>query len=303
MADWGLCATIKAPRDQVLAFVAHHLGLGASHIWLFFDDPDDAGFAAVANIAGVTATRCDDAYWRSVCKTRPEAHQNRQSRNMRRVYDLAALQWIGHLDVDEFLHPARAIADILDAQPWDRILLRMAPWEALHATALPDDVFTAGQFRAALKGPKQQVARLKAFGTFADLLPDGALSHAAGKCFFQRGFAGLQPRLHGAFLDGERVRGGDFDADIALLHFHAEDPKRWLANLQFRLTLGAYKFNPALQTYLRDATEAEVAAFFQRVQNPGADVRTWLAVAGLLRDANLGLRDQIAKLSDRSNRS
>lgn len=303
MADWGLCATIKAPRDQVLAFVAHHLGLGASHIWLFFDDPNDRAFEEVAKIDRVTATRCDDAYWQSVCKTRPDAHQNRQSRNMRRVYDLAALQWIGHLDVDEFLHPARAVADILDAQPWDRILLRMAPWEALHDPNLPDDVFAARQFRAALKGPQLQPARQKAFGAFADLLPDGVLSHAAGKCFFQRDFAGLQPRLHGAFLGGERVKGGDFDADIALLHFHAEDPKRWLANLKFRLTLGAYKFNPVLQTYLQQATEADVAAFYQRVQNPDADVRAWLADAGLLRDANLCLRDQIACLSDRSNRS
>lgn len=303
MADWGLCATIKAPADQVLAFVAHHLGLGASHIWLFFDDPDDPAFDAVATIAGVTATRCDDAYWKSVCKTRPDAHQNRQSRNMRRVYNLAALPWIGHLDVDEFLHPARPVSEILTTLPRDRILLRLAPWEALHDPDLPDDIFTARQFRAALKGPLLHKARLMAFGAFADLLPDGVLSHAAGKCFFQRGFAGLQPRLHGAFLNGERVKGGEFDPEIALLHFHAEDPKRWRANLQFRVTLGAYKFNPALQAYLRDATEAEVEAFYQKVQQPDADVRSWLADAGLLQNAHLGLRDQIAALQNRSNRS
>lgn len=297
MADWGLCATIKAPTDQVLAFVAHHLALGASHLWLFFDDPDDPAFDAVAGLSGVTATRCDAAYWQGVCKERPEAHQNRQSRNMRRVYKLGALQWIAHLDVDEFLHASEPVADALDALPRDRILLRMAPWEALHDPTLANDIFTARQFRAALKGPLHKDARVKAFGPYAELLPDGVLSHAAGKCFFQRGFDGLQPRLHGAFLDGERVKGGDFHTSLAVLHFHGEDPDRWLHNLQFRLTLGAYKFNPALQIHLQDATASEVDAFYHRVQNPPADVRLWLVDAGLLREADLCFRVQIAGLS------
>ena len=299
MAEWGVCATVKAPTDQVLAFVAHHLGLGASHLWIFLDDPDDPAIDAVAGLSGVTATRCDDAYWQAVCKTRPEAHQNRQCRNMRRVYNLAALPFVAHLDVDEFLQPVRPISGILDSIPKDRIILRMAPWEALHDAAQPYDIFTATQFRAALKGPELSATRMLAFGQNADLLPEGVLSHAAGKCFFQRGFAGLQPRLHGGFLNDVRVQGGDFHPEIAVLHFHAEDPKRWLRNLQFRLTLGAYKFNPALQEYLTLADDAKVDAFYQAVQNPDDAVRQGLADQGFLMTVRLGLKDKVSDLPDR----
>ena len=40
MASWSLVATVKAPEEKVLAFAAHHLSLGANHLWLYFDDPD-----------------------------------------------------------------------------------------------------------------------------------------------------------------------------------------------------------------------------------------------------------------------
>jgi hypothetical protein len=296
MAEWGVCTTVRAPQDQVFAFVAHHFCIGASHLWLHFDDPDDPVYDAAVRLPNVTATRCDAAYWQGLCKTRPDTHQNRQSRNMRRVYNLAALPWVAHLDVDEFLLPERDIATILDEISPDQILLRIAPWEALHSPDLPEDVFTARQFRAALKGDNLAEVRDLALGRFAALLPDGVLSHAAGKCFFQRGFTGLQPRLHGAFLNRERVKGGSFHPDIAVLHFHAEDPARWTKQLQFRLTKGAYQFNPALQDYLASATSAEIAIFYDTVQNPNAEARRQLAARGLLIEADLGLRAKVAQL-------
>ena len=300
MADWGICSTVQAPTDQVLAFVAHHLSIGASHIWLFFDDPSDPAFDAVAGIAHVSATRCDQTYWQSVCKTRPDTHQNRQSRNMRRVYNAAALQWTAHIDVDEFLLPSRPVSAILAELPADRIIQRVAPWEALHSAGLPDDIFTARQFRASLKGDMLSDARSVAFGRYADFLDDGVLSHSAGKCFFQRGFTGLQPRLHGAFRDAKRVTGGSFHPEIALLHFHAEDPDRWKQRLQFRLTKGAYQFNPALQSYLLTASPDEIAAFYTAVQQPDEGARSYLASNHLMLETNLNLRGKVdALLSNR----
>ncbi len=65
MARWGVCATVRAPADQVLAFVAHHLDLGADRIWLHFDDPDDPALVLAAPLPRVTAVACDDAYWRT----------------------------------------------------------------------------------------------------------------------------------------------------------------------------------------------------------------------------------------------
>lgn len=296
MTGWGICTTVKAPADQVRAFVAYHLALGAARIWLFFDDPDDPAAVAVEGLDRVEVTRCTEKYWHVTCKRRPERHQNRQARNMQAVYARATLPWVAHIDVDEFLLPDLPVAEALAAMPDDRAMLRMAPWEALHDPGLPDDIFTARAFRSAIKGPQRQASRDLAFGPYAPLLPDGVLSHSAGKCFFRTGVSRMEPRLHGAFRAGVRMEGGAFHPGIALLHFHAEDPARWQDRLAFRLSHGAYNYNPALQAHLLASDPAGVADFYARVQAPDADVRAGLAAAGLLREAELHLRAGLASL-------
>lgn len=294
MTGWGVCATIKAPTEQVLAFVAHHLELGAGRIWLHFDAPDDGGYEAVNAIPRVTAVRCDEAYWQGLIGRRPDKHQNRQSRNMQRVYALADLPWIVHIDVDEYLLPVGDIGTLLDGITADQPVLRVAPWEALHDPALPDDIFTARHFRAALRGGSNTGARDRVFGRYAPLMKDGVLSHAAGKCFFRTGLSRFEPRLHGAFRAGLRVDGGVFSDQLALLHFHAEDPGRWRERLAFRLTRGAYQYNPPLQEWLMAASEPEIEAFFAAVQTVTPAMLARLQDEGILKEADLGLRAKVA---------
>lgn len=296
MTAWGLCATVRAPADQVLAFVAHHLALGATRIWLHFDDPDDPARAAVAHLPQVTAIACGAAYWAGLIGRRPDRHQNRQARNMLRVYRQAALPWLAHIDVDEFLWPVRPVDRVLADLPADRVQLRLSPWEALHDPALPDDIFTARHFRAALRGPARAAERAALFGPYAPLLPQGVLSHSAGKCFFRTGIPGLEPRLHGAFLNGARLADDRFAPDIALLHFHAQDAADWLARLPFRLTRGAYQFNPALQAHLAACTPDGIAAFYRAVQLASPETLARLRAMGALIEADLHLRDRIRAL-------
>jgi hypothetical protein len=296
VSNWGLCATIKAPTEQVLAFVAHHLDLGAAHLWLFFDDPDDPAYAQVSRMPRVTATRCDMNYWQALIGKRPEKHQNRQSRNMQSVYKQTGLPWLGHIDVDEYLLPSREIAEVLAGLDAESLMLRIAPWEALHDPHLPDDIFTARHFRAALRGAEAEPARCRVFGPFAPLFPSGVLSHAAGKCIFRTGLSRFEPRLHGAFRAGQRVPSGDFNPEIALLHFHAEDPSRWKDRLQFRLTLGAYQFNPALQEWLLAADTAGLDALYAAVQTASPPVLAALKAEGILLQCDLGLRAKVAAL-------
>jgi len=296
MSDWGLCTTVKAPVEQVLAFVAHYLDLGAAHLWLFFDDAEDPAFDAVAGLARVTATRCDARYWQATTGERPDKHQTRQTRNMQAVYKTTRLPWLGHIDVDEFLLPRRDIAEILTEQTGEA--LRIAPWEALHDPAMEDDIFTARHFRAALRGtgPEAEAARGRVFGRYAPLLPKGVLSHAEGKCIFRTGLPRFQPRLHGAFRAGKRVSLGDFTDEVALLHFHAEDPAHWKERLQFRLTRGAYQFNPDLQAWLLAADDAGVDALYAAVQTVCPDTLNALRGEGILLEATLGLRAKVAML-------
>lgn len=278
---WGVCTTVRAAPDQIRAFAAHHLSLGAAHVWLHLDDPE----GSAPQHRDITVIRCDSRWWG---KHRPDRHQNRQARNMNRLYRDAPLPWIAHLDVDEFIDPARPVAELLAASAAD--MIRMRPWEALHDPALPDDIFTARQFRAPARH-----ARDLAFGAFADLFPAGALSHHVGKAFFRTG-RGLEPRLHGAFREGVRVEGIGFDPDLALLHFHAEDRARWLDRLPFRLERGAYANTPLLRDFLTAQDAAGLALFYNTVQNPSPDRRAALAALGLLREATLHLREKAQSL-------
>ncbi len=276
-----------------MAFVAHHLSLGCARMWLFFDDPGDPAADAVAHLPRVTVTHCDDAHWQRIKGRRPDKHQNRQGRNMQFVYADSPLPWIAHIDVDEFLLPALDIGTVLAALHPDLAMLPMAPWEALHNPDLPEDIFTARQFRRALSGDSHAALRARVFGPYAPLLSKGVLSHSAGKCFFRTGIPGLEPRLHGAFLNGMRLPGGSFSPDVALLHFHAQDPARWLDRLQFRLTRGAYQFNPALAEWLMAADEAAVQGFYAQVQTATPATLDTLRRAGALIEADLGLRAKV----------
>lgn len=296
MIRWGICTTLKAPPEQVLAFVAHHRSIGAAHLWLHFDDPADPAADMAARLPDVTVIRCDRAWWRGTVGWRPERHQNRQARNIQNLCAQAPLTWIAHVDVDEFLLPDRPVAEVLAGVPPERPMLRVAPWEALHDPALPDDIFTARHFRAALPGAARAAARMRIFGPYAPLLPDGVLSHAAGKCLFRTGVAGLEPRLHGAFRNRRRIDGGAFAPGLSLLHFHAQDRAAWRDRLAFRLERGAYRFNPALRDFLMSATPAEIDAFHARVQQATPDMLAVLADMGALRTHDLALRRRVETL-------
>ncbi|MDR5652837.1 glycosyltransferase family 2 protein [Ruixingdingia sedimenti] len=295
MPRWGVCATVKAPVDQVLAFVAHHRALGAERIWIHLDDPDDPAVAVLEPLKGVRVIRCTDDYWQRSVGRRPPTHQLRQFRNVNRCYHRARVDFLAHLDVDEYLLADRPVAEVLADLPEDRLILRVEPWEALHTPGLPDDIFTARHFRRQMPGPDPALAA-RLFGRFAPLLEKGMLSHTVGKCFFRTGEPRLKPNIHGARIEGERVFGGRFSPDLALLHFHAEDPARWQKGLAFRLSKGAYQFLPDLQAHLLAADAAEIAAFYDMVQTARPEALEALREAGLLREHDLGLRAKVAAL-------
>jgi hypothetical protein len=292
---WDVCATVRAPADEVLAFAGHHLALGADRIWLFFDDPADPAFEAVAGLGRIKATRCDADYWARMGRGRPETHQNRQMRNIGRAWRRSAADFVLHADVDEYLVADRPVAECLAEADPERPLIRLEPWEALHDPALPPGIFAARHFRRAL--PEGRAVAV--LGAIAAVLPSGLLSHTAGKCFFRTRVPGLVPNIHGARIDGARVHGGRFHPDLAILHFHAEDPRRWRAALPFRLTRGAYTFNPALRAHLAAADEAGIAAFYEAVQVARPGYLAALRAAGCLREADLGLAARAAALAGR----
>jgi len=293
MASWSLVATVKASEEKVLAFVAHHLSLGASRIWLYFDDPNDPAHAVLSRHPRVTATLCDAAYWQG--KKRHDRLENRQSRNARDAYEQADTDWMGHIDVDEFIQSDRPLSEILADVAPDDIQLKLEPFEAMHDPLLPDDVFTARSFRGPLRQEYWRL-RWRALGKYRFLIPDGILSHTVGKVFYRTGIPDLSPRLHSVMLNGKRLHVPGWHSQARLLHFHAQDLKEWLAALPFRLTRGAYQYRPEMQQYLAGATPAEVEKFYKKTQTLNPKHVEALLTSGRLIEADLGLRQKIAAL-------
>ncbi|AWD22404.1 glycosyltransferase family 2 protein [Fuscovulum blasticum] len=294
--DWALVATIKAPQDQVLAFLAHHLDLGAAAITLCFDDPDDPAIAAVQDIPRVSVLRCTPDYWARVGNgIRPDRHQNRQARNALRAWRLCPLPWIGHIDVDEFLLPDRPMGEILASAPAHHPMVRLEPFEAMHDPSLPDDIFTARLFRGPLKGPRAFLRDI-IFGRYAAAMPNGMLSHSVGKAFFRTGVPGFTPRLHGGSMNGVRMDGPPMDRRVKLLHFHAQDRAKWTAALPFRLARGAYQKNEALLQALSGATPDKIDAFYTATQMLTPEMAEILWQEGRLVEVNLDLRRKVADL-------
>lgn len=293
MARWGLVTTVKAPEDQILAFVAHHLSLGADRIWIYFDNPDDPAFDRVASLPKVTATRCTDSYWAARGR-RHERHQNRQARNARDAQGQCDLDWLGHIDVDEFLHAPRSVGDILDDQPESSVAVRIEPFEAIHTPDLPDDIFTARHFRGPL-GARFGDLRSRIIEEYELLLPKGHLSHTVGKSFCRPKAPGVQLRLHLVVRDKERL-DIPVHPELRLLHFHAQDRVSWQTALPFRLKRGAYQFHPLLAAHLAEAGPADVDHFYRTTQVLSDEKLDLLQKRGRLVTVDLGLRTKVAAM-------
>ncbi len=295
MVSWGLVTTVKAPEEQILAFLAHHLSLGAARIWVYFDNPDDPAFDRVAALPRITATRCTDVYW-VLRGGRHSRHQNRQARNARDAQKACKLDWLGHVDVDEFLHAPRPIADTLAAVPAEVPNILMEPFEAMHDPTLPDDIFTARQFRGPLHRQHRDL-QPAIFGPSTSYLPKGTLGHGIGKSFCRPHVKGLSLRLHSVFLNKERLPT-PFHRSLRILHFHAQDPAAWERALPFRLSQGAYNcdIDRPLQTHLTDASQDVIRQFYADTMTLTPEKTALLQEHGRLITCDLALRAKVEAL-------
>lgn len=294
--EWGVCCTAKAPLAQLLAFVAWHREAGASRIWVHLDDADEISANVLNQIDGVTAVLCDDAYW-AVLGLRPKRQEPRQSYNMQRVYGLAELPVIAHVDVDEYLYCTRPISDVLGEWDNDDPFLRVAPAEALHDPSLPDDIFTARQFRLPFPNGMPNEKRVDVLGEYLPLLRKNMLSHKVGKSFFKTGIAGLIPKIHaGSFGKDAPPLSVPVHPEIVVLHFHAQDKAAWLDALPHRAVNGAYRFNEPLAAFFEDATAEQINGFYEGTQVARPELVSALARHGLLVEAELRLKEKISDL-------
>jgi hypothetical protein len=102
----AICSTQLTTLEQTIAFINYHKKIGVNLIFIFYDNPYDDIISKVEGMEVVTAIPCDDDYWLQH-KGRPNSIEKRQNINSDHAVRLCRelnIDWLLHIDVDEFFH-------------------------------------------------------------------------------------------------------------------------------------------------------------------------------------------------------
>lgn len=268
---WGLVSTIKAPVRDILTFAAHHLDLGAHRIHIYLDDDNPEAFTALKAHPKCRVISTDDAYWKRR-KTRPEKHQARQTANATHCYRRRPqLDWLAHIDVDEYLWPQSPLQGQLSALPDGTVSARIRAIEALAPD--PGNPPKPGltwfkSFTRVQMQRREQTATI--YPTYGQFLNGGFLSHVAGKVFVRCGLENLSLRIHNAFIDGAQDKSCVDLPGTLLCHMHAHSWEAFHAAYRFRLARGSYRaeLKPVPTT---DAAGVNMNALFSMIEAEGGE--------------------------------
>ncbi len=295
---WGVVATVKAPCEQVLNFAAHHAELGAHRIHICLDVPDADLAEALRAHPKLRVLVCDAAHWRKLGMRRPVKHQVRQTMNATHMYNhRAQVDWLAHIDVDEFLWPETDMADILGRLRDDVFCARVRPIESLAGDG-------HGFKGLVPPGPERKKIVERLYPRYGHHVRGGFLSHVAGKIFARTGQPDVTLRIHNMFR-GDDVNPGAVELDrVALCHRHVTDWPDWIAAYRYRLEKGSYRADlpPArprergglslhdlLSRIESEQGEPGLRAFFDELCADTPSRRAALREEGLLRICDLDL--------------
>ncbi|OUS22048.1 hypothetical protein A9Q95_03125 [Rhodobacterales bacterium 59_46_T64] len=272
---WGIVTTLKGPLRDMQRFAAYHLALGAARIEIYLDAPRENTLRALTTDPRLHVTACDSSYWRdSTIGRRPKQHQLRQAHNATRSYARAhcpldgtdgvngaasaPLDWIAHIDMDEFIlergngadDTARPDVEALLAPLPDTVTaLVMRPAEMLA----PEGGGTApAKGIGGLSGPRHFKLKPVSAGqdksVLEDLYPNfgahlrgGFISHLGGKIFARTGITNARLGIHMLFEDGVPTLGRLSSNDLFIGHAHAPSWPVFERHIAFRMTHGSYR--------------------------------------------------------------
>ena len=289
---WGVVMTTNAPVAEIARCVAHHLERGAARIHVYLDTPCAETVARLSGQPRVTVTTCDVGYWTTLGKPRMASHQQRQAFNATRTLARAQgdLDWLCHLDVDEFILGSADVSETLAAAPDDMAAMRLLPAEAL-APEPPETWPSRFKLTPAAAGHGAAVLE-DIYPTFGPHLRGGFLSHVAGKVFARTGLGAVRLGIHALRMNGcEVLNTGQIDG-LWLGHLHAPSWPAFLAKLAFRRSKGSYRIRPEdapernvgrLLAYLQDEEGPEaLRVFFEETCRDSDGLRARLAAHGML---------------------
>ncbi len=294
---------MRGSTRDILGFVAYHLDLGADHMYIYLDEHNRQAFRTLRRHPKVTVRSCDDAFWERRKRKKPDKHQVRQTVHATYTYNHTDLDWLTHIDIDEFLWPQVPICDLLRDVPSQVPAVRVRPIEAL---SVGQDLYKA--FIPA--GPDRETLVQSIYPTFGAFVQGGFLSHVQGKLFVRTGMKNLNFRIHNLFRNKELLPCKTELPQVDLCHRHAPDWDHWLAQYRFRMERGSYQpgmvpnvhrdrgglnMNELLGWIEAEGGEAGLRAFFDELSGADPQVRAQLDELGMILHRPLDLDAKLKK--------
>ncbi len=282
--SWSVAATIRSRPEYVADFTRSYLALGASELFIFFDDPAHGNATEKVDDARVISFVCDDGYWRSLGQTRPERLNDRQLANLRHARSRTNSGWLLNVDLDERVYTETGINEVLGGQPADVLSVSLPPAEALYDD-LPtiETAFRTPWFKRVLAEREALATGVGAIlfamhGDLARLTRHGLFGHVKGKYFVRTGLPRVVLRLHAvAVSDGSKIVGATVPG-LELLHFDSLTYEDWKEKWLLRIS-GAVSCNMS-ETRLGQFSLIEAAAKAQSEDGLRALYRSMYVPAG-----------------------
>ncbi|WP_367647755.1 glycosyltransferase family 2 protein [Ruegeria arenilitoris] len=231
---WGTVSTVRGSAPDILRFVAYHLDLGVDRMYIYLDEPNPKAFNALNRHPKVEVRNCDDGFWAYRQRERPDRHQTRQTANASFTYRNTDLDWLAHIDVDEFLWSSIPVRDQLRSVPPQTAAARVRPIEALSGS---DDMYKA----YIPSGPDREALVQSIYPNYGGFVLGGFLSHVQGKLIVRTGMKHLSFRIHNLFQNKVLLPCKFELPGLELCHRHAPDWEHWVAHYRFRLERGSYQ--------------------------------------------------------------
>lgn len=288
---WGIVTTAKAPLDQIARFAAFHLDLGAHRIDIHLDVPDP-DIPRRLDHPRLHFTQCDDAYWQGKPDRAHATHQMRQIFNATRVYRHSGLDWLAHIDIDEF---------ILTPAPLPQLLADV-PAAHSHVELTPVEMMDCAEDPRHFKRYADKGARRTIYPTYGAYVRGGFLSTESPKLFARTGLHDIRLGIHALRLFGDKAGTGAPLPGLELGHAHAPDFATFSRHMTYRLDKGSYhnrkghmnKIGLLIRTLQEDGPAA-LRTLHSELCAPTPERLALLQDAGLLRTETLDLAAKLAR--------
>jgi hypothetical protein len=293
---WGTVSLVKAPLSRIAQFAAHHLDLGAHRLHIHLDEPQPEAVDYLSRYPAIEVTACDADWWAGQKKPRMKGHQLRQVWVATQTYHRCDLDWLAHIDVDEFILSPQPLPDLLAAMPADIAALHLPPAELLAGTT--------DRFKLTPRSVGQEKAVLEdIYPNFGGHLRGGFISHLEGKLIARCGIPGVRFGLHALLQNGQPASNRLTRPAVYLGHAHAPDWDTFHNHLEFRLQKGSYRKVEDSAFHLSDIFallreedgESGLRAFFTEVCEGTDTLTAALEAHGMLVRAPLDLDAKVMR--------